>query len=229
MNNIIFSTLKMTFPTLEKRDLEQLYSQSEQVQYPANTCITGPNDRDVSLYICLLGIIKVNYESIDGKELSIIYLKKGEIFGELSAIDGQQRSARCITKTDCIVLKIPNEVVKALLASNPNFNQAIMLVLIKRIRETDDKLYCIGRHSATEVIINELIKLANVSKSSQDNGEIPFIPKHQELALLAIVSREQTTRIINKIKSNGLLYKEEGKLILPSISKLRNFTNKSED
>ena len=223
MNSIIFTTLKNVFPTLEKLEIESLYNASDQIHCPAKTCITGPNDEDYSLYVCLVGIVKVNYESITGEELSIIYLKKGDIFGELSAIDGAERSASCIAKTDCTLLKIPNQLVKDLLVSNQNFNRAILLVLIKRIRDTDDKLFCIGRHSSAEVIVDELIKLADIDSNNQDRGEVPFVPKHQELALLAIVSREQTTRTMNKFKREGLIYKEGDKLIIPSITKLRAF------
>ena len=226
MNSIIFSTLKKIFSALDKSEIESLYNESIQVQCPAKTYITGPNDDDYSLYICLFGIIKVNYESINGEELSITYLKKGEIFGELSAIDGQQRSASCIAKTDCTLLKIPSSVVRNLLDNNKNFNRAILTVLINRIRETDAKLFSVGRHSSAQIIAEEVIKLANLEGEDDDRGEVPFIPKHQELALLAIVSREQTTRTMNKFKKEGLIIKEDGRLVIPSIQKLQDFIDR---
>lgn len=223
MNSIIFSTLKKIFPALEKAEIESLYKDSTQIQCPAKTYITGPNDDDYSLYICLVGIVKVNYESINGEELSIIYLKKGDIFGELSAIDGEERSASCIAKTDCTLLKVPSRVVRHLLDTNKNFNRAILAVLIQRIRDTDAKLFSVGRNSSAQIIGEELIKLAKLADGISDIGEVPFIPKHQELALLAIVSREQTTRTMNKFKKEGLIVKEDGRLIIPSIEKLQAF------
>ncbi len=223
MNSIILTTLKEVFPTLEQDEIEALFHASEQIQSEAKETIISPNDSDYSLYVCMLGIVKVNYEPESGEELSITYLAKGDIFGELSAIDNQQRSAHCIAKTDCTLLKIPSGVVKSLLATNQNFNRSILLVLIKRIRETDHKLFRVGRYSSAEIIADELIKLAEVSANNKDRGEVPFIPKHQELALLAIVSREQTTRTMTRLKNGNFIYKENDKLVIPSISKLRAF------
>lgn len=228
MNSIILTTLKSSFPSLEDSELESLFTKSEQIQCRADTCITGPNDNDFSLYICLTGIIKVNYESEPGEELSIVYLRKGEIFGELSAIDGQSRSAFCIAKTDCSLLKISQRLVQSLLETNLNFNKAVMKVLIKRIRDTDHKLFCIGKQSASEIIVNELIKLADLSTENKDRGEVPFIPKHRELALLAIVSREHTTRTMNQLQNSNLIFKEEQKLIIPSVLKLKEFMQKTQ-
>lgn len=221
MNSVLKKNLNRAFPTLSDDGLEMLFNKGKVIYSPAKTCITGPNDADFSMYVCLSGVVKINYESEDGEELSITYLSEGDVFGELSAIDKRDRSAYCIAKTDCSLLKISSKKVKALLKESVEFNQAIIDVLIRRIRETDEKLFCVGKHSASVRIIGELIKLAQPESKGSDSYEIPFVPTHQEIALLAIVSREQTTRTLKKLKNLDLIEKSEDRFKIKSIQALQ--------
>lgn len=220
MNSLVKKNLHQAFPSLSDQGLEAMFEKGKIIFCSAKSCITGPNDADYSMYVCLSGVVKINYESEDGEELSITYLREGDVFGELSAIDKQSRSAFCIAKTDCRLLKISSTEVKALLDENFEFNHAMLEILIRRIRETDEKLFCVGKHSASERIIGELIKLARPVKPDSDEGEIPFIPTHQEIALLAIVSREQTTRTLKKLQNRHLIEKLEDRFSIPSLRAL---------
>lgn len=218
MNSILQKALSKAFPSLSDKVLQMVFDAGKMIYSPAKNCITGPNDGDNSMYICLSGVVKINYESSDGEELSITYLSQGEIFGELSAIDEQTRSAYCIAKTDCSLLKVPSKAVRDLLNDNAEFNKAVIEVLVKRIRDTDDKLFSVGKHTATERIIREISRLAKPVKEGSDEYEIPFSPTHQEIALLAIVSREQTTRTMKKLQNQGLYEKTESGFHIPSIT-----------
>lgn len=222
MNSVIYKTLAKVFPTLSEAHLQKVFESGRMIYSEAKTQITGPHDGDHSMYICISGVVKVNYESDTGEELSILYLSNGELFGELSAIDEKPRSAYCIAKTDCSLLKIPAEAVRNLMDNDKGFNQAIMRTLIERIRNTDKKLYSVGLESATVRIIGEILRLAEPTSDDQpDEMEVPFAPTHKELALLAIVSREQTSRTVKKLENAGLIEKRDGRLFIPSAKVLK--------
>jgi len=220
MNSVLRKSLSLAFPTLSAEELQLVFNAGKVIYGPAKECITGPNDGDYSMYVCLSGVVKINYESEDGEELSITYLSQGAIFGELSAIDTQDRSAFCIAKTDCSLLKISSEKAKELLDQNKSFNKAMMQVLIQRIRDTDDKLFSIGRLAAKERIVRELINLSSPEKEGSDCCVIPFTPTHKEVALLALVSREQTTRTMKKLQNEGLIEKGDATITIPSLKAL---------
>lgn len=224
MNSIIEKTLMNAMQGILKEDIDQLSKMGVVISARAGEFITGPNDEDFSVYICLSGAVKVNFEADSGEEVSITYLSSGDIFGELSAVDLKERSASCIAKTDCSLFKINQKDVQVLLNTNIRFCRAILLMLARRVRETDYKLYRIGKLSAGRRIADELINLAQTSVNHPDQAEIPFIPKQQELALLAMVSREQVSRTLKKLTQEGLILKsEDQKLLIHSVENLKTF------
>lgn len=52
-------------------------------------------DDSNSVFFFTQGEVRVNYNSISGQEVILCDLAVGEIFGELTAIDGQSRSENC--------------------------------------------------------------------------------------------------------------------------------------
>jgi CRP/FNR family transcriptional regulator, cyclic AMP receptor protein len=64
-------------------------------------------------------------------------LSENEIFGELSLLDSETRSASATTVSDCVLLKIEQEDFYDLLATNTDVLKGIMRTLCKRLREQD--------------------------------------------------------------------------------------------
>jgi CRP/FNR family cyclic AMP-dependent transcriptional regulator len=75
--------------------------------------------------------------SIHDKEHELAVLSENEIFGELSLLDSEPRSASATTLTDCILLKIEQELFYDVIATNSDILKGIMRTLCRRLREQD--------------------------------------------------------------------------------------------
>lgn len=75
--------------------------------------------------------------SIHEDEHVLATLSENEIFGELSLLDSEPRSASASTLTDCILLKIEQELFYDVIATNSDILKGIMRTLCKRLREQD--------------------------------------------------------------------------------------------
>jgi CRP-like cAMP-binding protein len=75
--------------------------------------------------------------SIHDKEHELAVLSENEIFGELSLLDSEPRSASATTLSDCILLKIEQELFYDVIATNSDILKGIMRTLCKRLREQD--------------------------------------------------------------------------------------------
>ena len=64
-------------------------------------------------------------------------LGPNEIFGELSLLDSETRSASVTTLTDCTLLKIEQELFYDVIATNSDILKGIMRTLCRRLREQD--------------------------------------------------------------------------------------------
>ena len=75
--------------------------------------------------------------SIHDGEHQLATLSDNEIFGELSLLDSETRSASVTTLTDCIFLKVEQDAFYDVLAINTDILKGIMRTLCKRLREQD--------------------------------------------------------------------------------------------
>jgi len=76
----------------------------------------------------LCGAVKVVVSSASGREVVLDVLEEDELLGELSAIDGGDRSASAVALTAVEVLAIPRDRFARLLATEPTIAAQLMTV-----------------------------------------------------------------------------------------------------
>jgi len=87
-----------------------------------------------SMYIIYQGEIEI-YKS----QTTLAILKEKEVFGELSLIDAESRSASARAHTDCYLFKIDQEPFFELLDSRPEIAKGFLKMLCKRLRLLNEK------------------------------------------------------------------------------------------
>lgn len=108
----------------------------------ASICIEKHIDRGVTLFNkgdtgnCMYFIYSGQVSIHDG-EHQIALLAENEIFGELSLLDSDSRSASATTLSDCILLKIEQEPFYDVIATSTEILKGIMRTLCRRLREQD--------------------------------------------------------------------------------------------
>jgi CRP-like cAMP-binding protein len=108
----------------------------------ASICLENQIDKGVTLFKkgdtghCMYFIYSGQVSIHDGEhQLAVLY--ENEIFGELSLLDSETRSASATTVTDCILLKIEQEPFYDVIATSTEILKGIMRTLCKRLREQD--------------------------------------------------------------------------------------------
>jgi CRP/FNR family transcriptional regulator, cyclic AMP receptor protein len=108
----------------------------------ASICLENHVDKGVTLFNkgetgnCMYFIYSGQVSIHDG-EHQIAMLAENEIFGELSLLDSESRSASATTLSDCILLKIEQEPFYDVIATSTEILKGIMRTLCKRLREQD--------------------------------------------------------------------------------------------
>ncbi|HJW18129.1 MAG TPA: cyclic nucleotide-binding domain-containing protein [Flavisolibacter sp.] len=87
-----------------------------------------------SMYIIYQGEVEI-YKS----NTTLAILKEKEVFGELSLIDSESRSASVRAYTDCYLFKIDQEPFFELLDSRPEIAKGFLRMLCKRLRILNEK------------------------------------------------------------------------------------------
>jgi CRP-like cAMP-binding protein len=96
--------------------------------------IFNENDPGDCMYIILSGQVQIH----KGKtELATLHEK--EVFGELSLLDAETRSASATAKTDCVLYKIDQEPFYELIDTRPEVARGFIKILCTRLRQLNEK------------------------------------------------------------------------------------------
>jgi CRP/FNR family transcriptional regulator, cyclic AMP receptor protein len=112
----------------------------DEVSFKVGQTIYRAADVGGTLYILISGEVEMSIEDAEGKKVVIDVLKPGEFCGELSLLDGGNRSATVTTTQPTRTLVLTRDHLVDLLMKRPHMAQDMMMWLVKRIRLTDGLL-----------------------------------------------------------------------------------------
>ena len=106
----------------------------KEMQYEQGTEIFKEGETGDCMYIIQQGNIKIH----KGKT-TLAILKEKEVFGELSLLDADTRSASATADTDCILYKIDQEPFYELMDERPEVAKGFIKILCQRLRTMNEK------------------------------------------------------------------------------------------
>ncbi len=99
----------------------------------------------IGLYVICSGKVKIVKETAGGEKLDIAELGPGDFFGEMAVLDNAPRSADVIAleESKCLVLSAWD--FNARMKVHPEIAMEILPVVVKRFRETNEKLLALSQ------------------------------------------------------------------------------------
>lgn len=119
---------------LSRARLGELARKAEEVEVPAGGYLTRQGALGSEVYVILDGSFVVRRHTH-----KVATRKKGDVFGEMSLIDGMPRSANVVAEKDSKVLVVHKKDFEQLLET-PLVAKRVMLNLATRLREADDRI-----------------------------------------------------------------------------------------
>ena len=185
------------------------------------------DDPSTDVYFLVSGHVRIQVRTSGGKELILADLRAGEFFGELSAIDATPRSANVTALSHAVVCIVGASVFREMLGASPELSGKVMALLVRRIRELNNRLL---EHTVLDVrhsLYAELLRLAMPRPEAAPERFISPPPFHHVLAARIGCRREQITRELGAMAKGGLLIKKRGALILPDPDTLQERINQA--
>ena len=106
----------------------------KEIQYEQGTEIFKEGEIGDCMYIIQQGNIKIHKGNT-----TLAILKEKEVFGELSLLDADTRSASATAETDCILYKIDQEPFYELMDERPEVAKGFIKILCQRLRTMNEK------------------------------------------------------------------------------------------
>lgn len=125
---------------LDPADRARLAEYAQIVRYGADEVIFQRGDSGSGMMAVVTGRVKICAHSEDGKELILNLIKPGEVFGEISLIDGEPRTADAVALETSQLLVLDRRDFLRHLEQNPRMAQRLLAILCQRLRRTSAAL-----------------------------------------------------------------------------------------
>ncbi len=192
------------FSGLPQESLENATCHAVTRNHPANRVILLENDWGGSVYFILEGWVKIRTYNKDGKEVTLNIVGKGEVVGEMAAIEEAPRSTDVITLTPTVISSIPAQDFVDLLYSEPLAGVRLAQLMARRLRQLNRRLRLREADSISRVADTLLFLAEGQGRKGTKGVEIPNLP-HRELSSISGLARETVTRSLAKLENKGLI------------------------
>lgn len=198
-------------------------------EYGAQELIIGHKDETFDVLFLLEGLARVSIYSADGQRVGFRDIASGTIFGELSAIDGQPRSASVETIEPCVAAVMRRPQFLAAMANHPAFSSAVARHLTGQVRVLTKRVVEYSTKAVRQRVWAELLRLAEAAARGKEAVVLSPVPNHTEIASRISTHREAVVREFAWLESQGFLVKEGRTLKVPSLMKLRGLAGTDEE
>lgn len=196
--------------------------------YRPDQTIVAYRDPTRDVFFILGGRVRVTIFSRSGREITYRDLVAGETFGELSAIDGEPRSANVIAQTQAVVGTITAADFMLLLRRYPAVMEATFRLLSQRVRQLSDRVAEFARPGRARVCV-ELLRIAQRYRVGR-GARIEPAPNRTHVASRVNINREEVSRTIKLLEEMGLAKRERLKaLVIHDLERLADWADRIED
>ncbi len=209
------------FEGLTEEQAEKLDHHALIRKYKRQSIIYSPTEPGQSVLVLAGGRVKIKDLTPDGKETILAFIEEGEIFGELSILDGDSRQEYAEAVQDSEVLLLPRQNMLWLMEERSDLALSITKLIGLRRRRIENRLRNILFLPSRERMLRMLAEL--IESHGDLHGNQCFIRlalSHQELASLIGVTRETVTSVLGHLQADGLIRVQRRKITITNVKGL---------
>ncbi|QOJ22311.1 MAG: Crp/Fnr family transcriptional regulator [Gammaproteobacteria bacterium] len=222
----MLTTIK-EFQHLSTEDMAKIAAACQWHRYDAGNEIVRYHDQNNSVFFIVQGEIRILYHGLSGQEVILCDLPTGEMFGELTAIDGHPRSATAIAKTSALLASMSASDFQHLVYSNRQIAETILKRLTGQVRRLTERVYDFSTLAVRNRIQSELLRLAREHMTSANAAIISPSPTQTEIANLVSTHREAVSRELKKLVKDNLIMRQGHDLHVLDIARLTQMVNEA--
>lgn len=191
-------------------------------QYPADTMIFSESTAGAEMFIIQDGQVSIT-KIVNGNEVVLAVLNKGDMFGEMALLENKPRSASAIAKTNCTLMVINRHNFNTMVSTQPQ--------LISRLTTTlGERLWSMYRQLDNANIQNPLDKMIDMlslqlEKAHTDFNTIGTKQKQtdftvKELATMCGLDETKTAQGISEFLNDPRFKINDGKIFIKDITEV---------
>lgn len=171
-------------------------------RYPRGDVLFREEDDGSQVMFLQTGRVKVSVAAPSGREVILHVFDRGELLGEIAAIDGGARSATVSALTDVDVLVLPQADFLDFLKRHADAATALLQLVVVKLRGATRRQLEFGTADALGRLCRALLELAQRYGDRVDGAarfELPMT--QQDLASFSGLSREAVVKGLSALRS----------------------------
>ena len=161
-------------------EVKIIYHYSARTHYQRDEVVFKEKSTEASLYVVLKGKLEAIAYTSDKKKIMLSAIDEGEVFGELSFLDGKERSATILAVKDVELLQISRDSFEKLRLEHPSIASKLIMDLARvvslRLRNADkfivDIFQVIKQEGESESVVKEDKKTKVISKTAKATTKV---------------------------------------------------------
>ncbi len=190
--------------------------------FDAGENIVLQRDARTDVFFIVSGTVRVSFHSKPGKDVQFRDQGAGECFGELSAIDGETRSADVVALTSVFVASLEADEFIDIATHYPAVGARLLRQLSAMVRSLSDRVVELSTLGVANRIHAEILRLARHHGVVDNAAVIDPAPTHAELASRVSTQREAVTKELGALVRRGVLARGRGRLSVTDVKKLED-------
>lgn len=159
---------KQRFVELKPKTKAVYFEPTEEMMrtYPMGTMIFCENQSGADMFIIQEGEVSIS-KVVDGNEVTLAVLKKGDMFGEMALLENKPRSASAIAHAEC----------KLMVVNRKNFDMMVstQAQLIARLTTTfAERLWSLHRQLTNSQIVDYSHKMVDMLALQLEKAKVPY-------------------------------------------------------
>jgi len=195
------------FGSLAEPDRATIASRMRRIDFEPNQMIFSRGDPGREIYLVLDGRVRLSVLTADGRELSFAHAGPGNVFGEIAALDGGERTAGATAITHVVVMSLSQRATLEFIEANPKVAIATVAFLCSQLRETDLRLEAIALHRIEVRLARLLLSALRLESRAAQGSNIPLALgiSQGEVGLLIGASRPKVNAAFTLLQSKGAI------------------------
>jgi CRP/FNR family cyclic AMP-dependent transcriptional regulator len=188
------------------KSLDKFLEHCHKRQVSAKHTIISADDTSDVLYFILEGSVTVLIEDLEGHEVVLAYLNKGEFFGEMGLFEEEHhRSAWVRARSDCELAEMSYSKFRQVASEHSDILFAMSSQMASRLRTTSRKVSDLVFIDVSGRIAHTLLDLCKQPDAMTHPDGMQIRITRQEIGKIVGCSREMVGRVLKSMEEQNLI------------------------
>ncbi len=188
------------FCNLKQKNLHSLNTNKKHITFKKREIIFREGDSPQGLYCIASGMVRLNHIDEEGNEIILRLYKAGDILGYRALFAEEKYHATAVVQEDCEICFIPQNIVKELMAVEPELAWSFLKQVSKEVHNMEDRMTSIISKPVQSRVAEALIYFKNELPASKWT--------RRDIAEWIGTTPETVMRALAQFEDKGFIFQE---------------------